>query len=107
MDITDYMNRMEGITPPALSYLSKAGCREYVVSSIQNPGIILDVAKKGNRQVFRVNRHKKSTYYSPGGLVSHIIKTARMGKDNIPSEVQLEEMLDRLVQELSNIPKDA
>ena len=107
MDIPYYMNKMEGITPLALDYLSKAGCREYVVSSIQNPSIVLDPAKIRNREVFRVERDGKSIYSSPGMLVSHLIRTARKGKDNIPSEAQLEEMLDRLVQELSNIPKDA
>lgn len=107
MDIVYHMNTMEEITSRALDYLSKAGCREYVVSSIQNHGIVLDAAKKGKRQVFKVERAGKSTYFSPGDLVTHLITTARRRKDNIQSEAQLEEMLEGLIQELSNIPKDA
>ena len=107
MDITYYMNKMEEVTPTALEYLSKAGHQEYVVSSIQNMVIVLDVAKKRNRQTFRVERDGKITYFSPGTLISHIIRTARGRKDNIPSEAQLGETLDELVQEMLNIPKDA
>lgn len=106
MDIAYYMNRMEEITPLALNYLSKAGCREYAVSSIQNQGIVLDAAKKGKRQVFKVERDGKSVYFTPGSLVRAIITTAKRRNDSAPSEAQLEEMLEGLVQELSNIPRE-